>query len=126
MTYTEILELIRAGYSKAEIDAMIAGQDPAPAAPAAPATPDKQPEQTPVSTDPEPKPDKPDPVPSPDPAPAAQPTETEKLIRALGLKLDTLTTAIHAANVGGMENPNNPLTPEQVVARIINPHLNDK
>lgn len=126
MTYTEILELIRAGYSKAEIDAMIAGPDPAPAAPAAPATPDKQPEQTPVSTDSEPKPDKPDPVPSPDPAPAAQPTETEKLIRALGLKLDTLTTAIHAANVGGMENPNNQMTPEQVVARIINPHLNDK
>ena len=124
MTYTEILELIRAGYSKAEIDAMIAG--PAPTQASSQETPDKQPEQTPVSTDSEPKPNKPDPVPSPDPAPAAQPTETEKLIRALGLKLDTLTTAIHAANVGGMENPNNPLTPEQVVARIINPHLNDK
>ena len=120
MTYTEILELIRAGYTKAEIDLLM---QPAPAAPQE--TPDKQPEQTPVGTDPDPKPDKPDPVPSQDPPPAA-PTETEKLLQALGMRLDRLTTAIHAANVGGLENPNNQLTPEQVVAQIINPHINDK
>ena len=123
MTYTEILELIRAGYTKAEIDLLM---QPAPATP--PEAKEGQEggallqEQTPVGTDQEKKQEKQESVPS-TPSP---PSEIEKLVAALGMKLDTLTTAIHAANVGGMENPNNQLTPEQVVAQIINPHLNDK
>lgn len=122
MTYTEILELIRAGYTKAEIDLMISAASPKEA-PAAPKEAPEIPEQTPVGTDQEKKPDKPDPVPSQDPAPAA-PSETEKLLQALGMRLDRLTSAIHAANVGGMENPTTQLTPDQVVAQIINPHMN--
>lgn len=121
MTYTEILELIRAGYTKAEIDAMMTGnaQEKAPAPAAPPEDPAPAPKETPEQTPP---------PGDPAPAPAAPPveSETEKLLKALGMKMDNLVSAVHASNVGGIENPNNTLTPEQVVAQIINPHLNDK
>ena len=117
----EILELIRAGFTKSEIDEMVKAEqkDPAPSSDPAPAS------DAPAG-DPEPSPD-PTPAPTPaDPAPAAAPTETEKLLAALGLKLDRMTAAMQRQNIGGMENPNNQMTPDQVVAQIINPHLNDK
>ena len=130
MTYTEILELIRAGYSKAEIDTMLsatpapsgttpAAQEPAPEPPAAGTTP------TPAGTAPaqDHEPEQPAGA-GTTPAPAQQ-TETEKLLAALGMKIDSMTAALHRANVNGVENPNNQLTPEQVIAQIINPHVND-
>lgn len=117
----EILELIHAGYTKSEIDILVKAEqkDPAPSAEPAPAS------DAPAG-DPEPSPD-PTPAPTPaEPAPAAAPTETEKLLAALGLKLDRMTAAMQRQNIGGMENPNNQMTPDQVVARIINPHLDEK
>lgn len=121
----EILELIRAGFTKSEIDEMVKAeqQDPAP-------TPEATPASDAPSGDPAPSPE-PSPAPTPTPtpadqAPAAAPSETEKLLAALGMKLDRMTAAMQRQNIGGMENPNNQITPDQVVAQIINPHINDK
>ena len=114
MTYTEILELIRAGYTKEEIDAMMKAPEP-----------EKQPE-----------PKEPTPVPSPEPTPAGipepkptpvpenkEPTETEKLLAALGMQISTLTSAIHKANLSGAEGKTPAEeTPDAIIARIINPN----
>ena len=119
MTYTEILELIRAGYSKAEIDSMISAA-PAPegatvtANPPESVTPAPAPESTPAES-----PAAPDPAPAPTPA---APSEAEKLLAALGMKLDRLATAIHSANVGGIENSTPQETTESIIAKIINPY----
>ena len=91
MTYTEILELIRAGFTKEEINAMM--KDPEPER-----IPEKDPENK-------------------------EPTETEKLLSALGMQITTLTNAIHAANVAGAEGKTPAEeTPETIIARIINPN----
>ena len=123
MTYTEILELIRAGYKKDEIDAMIAAEaanppTPAPAAAPAPAT-DPAPAATPAPAT--------DPAPAAEPAPAnpAPESETEKLAQALGLKLDTLTQAIQAHNVGSIEGNPVTQTTDDIIAKIINPHYGE-
>ena len=123
LTTSEILELIRAGYSKAEIDAMV---NPASVpAPANTETPDgeNRPESVAAA-----EPDRPESVSAaePDRPESVQektPSEVEKLVAALGIKLDTLTRAIQTRNVQQTENPNTELTPADVVARIINPHL---
>lgn len=118
MTYTEILELIRAGYTKEEIDAMMKAPEP-----------EKQPEK-------QPEPPKPTTVPSPEPTPAATPepkptpvpenteqTETEKLLAALGMQISTLTSAIQKSNVGSVEGKTpSEETPDAIIARIINPN----
>ena len=95
MTYTEVLELIRAGYKKEEIDAMMkAEQEPTPA-----------------------------PVPEPAPEPK-QESETEKLVSALGMKFDALTAALQKQNVNQIEGePTN--TTGDIIARIINPHYGE-
>lgn len=114
MTYTEILELIRAGYTKEEINAMMneSGPEKIPENPEP--TPVPSPEPTPAAT-PEPKPT---PVPE-----NKEPTETEKLLSALGMQITTLTNAIHAANVAGAEGKTpTDETPESIIARIINPN----
>lgn len=114
MTYTEILELIRAGYTKEEIDAMMKAPEP-----------EKQPESP-----------KPTLVPSPEPTPAAptepkptpvpeqkEQTETEKLLAALGMQISTLTSAIQKSNVGSVEGKTpSEETPDAIIARIINPN----
>lgn len=118
MIYTEILELVRAGFTKEEINAMM--KDPEP---------EKIPEKSPENPEPTP-------VPSPDPAPTGTPepkptpvpenkeqTETGKLLSALGMQITTLTNAIHAANVAGAEGKTPAEdTPETIIARIINPN----
>lgn len=119
MTHTEILELIRAGYKKEEIDAMIAAEASNPPTPK-PAT-DLAPAAEPA------------PAPATDPAPAAEPepakpapeSETEKLAQALGLKLDTLTQAIQAHNVGSIEGNPATQTTDDIIAKIINPHYGE-
>lgn len=108
MTYTEVLELIRAGYTKDEIDAMMATDTPAP-------------EKT------TPEPTKPEPTPEPTPEPNEQketpPVESEavKLAKALGLKLDSMLTAIQNANIANAEQSGNTMTADDVIASIINP-----
>ena len=122
MTYTEILELVRAGYTRAEIDAMQKAEGSAPEAKPA-ASPEAEPAAAP---EPEQKQtteqNKPESVPTPSPE-KKEPTEVEKLVSALGLKIDRMTAAIQGRNIQEAENPNNELTPEQVVAQIINPHI---
>lgn len=88
----QIAALAAAGFTKAEILALVpqpGAQTPTPApTPAPQPQPNPQPAQTPAPT----------PTPQPDPQPAPQPSETEKLLTALGLKLDTLTQAVQVGN----------------------------
>ena len=89
MNYDDILALARAGYSKAEIDAMVSGaaaQAPVPPAqqPTAPAAPE-QPKESPAPAVP----------------PQAQPlaaTSTEALLQQLFGSVNTLTQAVQAQN----------------------------
>ena len=116
MTYTEILELIRAGYTKKEIDAMVKAEL-------------KEPEPAAHEKDPEPVEDqKKEPAPAEEqkqePAAAPQETETEKMVKALGLKFDALTSALQNMNINNIEGTNQ-LTAEDVIAKIINPHYNE-
>ena len=130
MTYTEILELIRAGYTRAEIDAMQKAEGSAPEAKPA-ASPEAKPAASPeaepaAAPEPEQKQtteqNKPESVPTPSPE-KKEPTEVEKLVSALGLKIDRMTAAIQGRNITETENKTKELTPEQVVAQIINPHI---
>ena len=125
MTYTEILELIRAGYTKAEIDELVKAQtapasDPAPAGDPALAT-DPAPAVDPApASDPAPAP-----TPASDPAPANGNSELQKLVSALGLKLDALTGAVQAHNVSSIEGKTQTETAGDIIAKIINPHYGE-
>lgn len=114
MTYTEVLELIRAGFKKDEIEAMMAAEKkPSEKAP--------EPEQkTEPKQDPKPEPDK-----APEPEAKPEPSETEKLVAALGLKFDALTQAIQKQNVEGLEGKDSTQTVDDVIAKIINPHYGE-
>ena len=105
MTYTEILELIRAGYTKDEIQSLMDVVTPKAETPAEAPAPEPEPE--PEAPKEEPKP---------------EPTEVEKLISALGIRLDSLTHALQQRNVGEIESAPNTETADQILARIINPH----
>ena len=119
MTYSETLELVRAGYTKAEIDAMVNAASAAPEAKAPTA------DKTPAS--PEAKPTKGENKPKSEPE-KKEPTEVEKLVSALGLRLDTLTKAVQAANVGTIEGKRDNVeeSTESILARIINPMIGGK
>ena len=112
LTYTEALELIRAGYTKAEIDSFATepaldpsgadhqddnqggNQDDAGGAPEA-------------QTEPEPE--------------KHIETETEKLIKALGIQVQGLAKAVQARNVNTLDHQGETETAETILARIINP-----
>ena len=119
MTYTEVLELIRAGYKKEEIDAMMAAETPAG---------DPKEEKKDPQTDPQPDPQsekKSDPEPEKK-ITAKEESETEKLIKALGLRLDNLTKSIQASNVNGIEGDgNNEQSADDIIAKLINPHYGE-
>ena len=54
--------------------------------------------------------------------PETKETETDKLLKALGIKLDAMTNAIQNSNVNNIEQGTvNVLTAEDVIASIINP-----
>ena len=102
MNYDDILALARAGYSKTEIDAMVAG--PAKPAPAAPAQQPAAPEQ-----------------PKESPAPAvpaqAQPvaaTSTEALLQQLFGSVNTLTQAVQAQNRANITGTTPAQTTEEI------------
>lgn len=113
MKTSEILELVRAGYTKEEIAAMDNDAEKIE-------HPEKKPE-------PEPEPEKeiepkPDSGPDAETKPVKVESETEKLVKALGLKLEALTSAIQTSNVNNVEQGgNNQLTTDDVIAQIINP-----
>lgn len=118
MKSSEILELVRAGYTKEEIAAMDTDKE----TPTDTKTEPAKPVDPPKEDKPEPKSDnKTEPA-----APVHTPTESEKLLAALGLKLDGLTQAVQASNVNRIEGHANAPTTDEILAAIINPHLNDK
>ena len=119
MDTIRILELLsdlsKAGFTKAEITALIQSKPDAEKI-KHPAPAEKPVEKVVETVDKSTEPD----------APIASETETEKLVKALGLtlntKLEALTNAIQNANVNNIEqNTANLMTSEDVIASIINP-----
>lgn len=113
MNYNEILELVRAGFTRDEINAM---QDPTPVTQPDPPT-DPQPAEPPAA----------DPQPEPVAAPPA--TETEKLLRELLGGMSTLTKAVQAgnrANITREEPPDRQQAAGAATARLINPHYGER
>ncbi len=122
MKATEILELIRAGYTKEEISAMAGDEAAAPAGTqeeisamagdeaAAPAgTQEEQPA-----------------APAREPS-AQEPSQIEQLVKAFGLKLDGLTKAIQSNNIHSVEGSTpQPNDVDTIIAKIINPHYGEK
>lgn len=115
MKSDEILLLVKAGYTRQEIEAMdqTPGADPVPpAADQAPPAPAAEPAPVP---DPAPTVN-----PSPAPAPAADASAILSAIDGLGAKI---TAAMQAASLSAamMRTPPESESVEQVVASIINP-----
>ena len=107
----DILTLLSAGYTKAEIDAMTE-TSPAPA-------PDPEPSPAPAP-DPEPSPD-PAPDPEPSPAPAPVP-DYGAMIAQLTAQVSGLTKAVQIANLKGTQlPPEKTETAEDILAKLINP-----
>ena len=103
MKATEILALINAGYTKAEIDAMELPETGAPDPDPSPA-----PEAEPEKEAPQPEPVKQDPV-NPE-------------IQALTKQINDLVSAIQKSNLLNTQMPNNPPeTAEDILANIIAP-----
>ena len=108
MKATEILQLINAGYTKAEIEAMelpetAAAPDPTPAP-----EPVTEAEPAPVKEEPKPEPVKPNPV-NPE-------------IQALTKQINDLVSAIQKSNLLNTNQPNIPAeTAEDILANIISP-----
>lgn len=107
MNASDVLALVRAGYTRAEIDAM---DQPNPSPDPAP-TP--EPEPTPEPT----------PEPEPAPAPASQDQGYSNLMAAIAKTVsDQVTAAIQAVNLGAAVLPTNkPDDIQSVMAEIINP-----
>ena len=115
MTISEILKLIDAGYTKAEIEAL---ENPTPVGDAEKiehpeGKEDSEDKQTPVDAEK-----------IEHPAGVQTDDETRKLVQALGLKFDNLVNAIHASNVNGMEMPTDEMTTESIIAGMIDPQYN--
>ena len=126
MTYTEVLELIRAGYNKEEIESMMKAEEQARPAPKQDPAPINQQDEPPeVKTEQSAGKAQEPAAPEQKPEPKPKPTETEKLVAALGMKFDALTSALHAQNVRSMEGTDNQTTTEDIIARIINPHYGE-
>lgn len=113
MTQEDILALVRAGFSRAEILAM---NQPAPDP--APADPD------PAPADPQPAPD---PAPAdPQPAPAPQPEPQQPSNQDVLAAINSLTAAIQNINRNSAQQPGqNRLTGDDVMAGFIRPPRSD-
>jgi len=104
MELSDILKLVDAGYTRADIEAMTAAPEPSPADP-------------PADPDPEPVPAQPDPEPAP--APAVNDERYDRLEKLL----TTLIGAQHGMNVNadiGAADVNK-RTPEQILGSVIAP-----
>lgn len=109
MNANDILELLRAGFSKDEIMSLTSTQEPA-AAPQ-PATPEPTPE--------------PDPEPTPDPSSSESNNDVNTAIAALTKQVEALTKAQQAANRSRsqVQNLMNETT-DDILAGLINPKKN--
>lgn len=120
MKSNEILLLVKAGYTRQEIEAMDQAPGEVPGAPAADqAPPAPAADPVPPATDPVPDP-APAVKPSPAPAPAVDESAILNAINGLGAKI---TAAMQAASLSAamMRTPPENESVEQVVASIINP-----
>lgn len=112
MTIEQLLTLVSAGFTKADILALAQAQNPAP-------TPAQNPAPTPAQEQ------APAPTPAQEQAPAPEKSETEKLIEALGNtlggRLSALETAVHMQNLRQSGTPQEQETTETILAHIINP-----
>ena len=114
MNTSDIMKLVNAGFTKAEIQAMAAADAPAPA----PADPAPAP-----APDPAPVPD-PEPAPAPDPAPAPADPAGDAISK-LTAEVTRLTALVQKANLLNSEQPKiKRETPEDVIASIIFPTFN--
>ena len=110
MKITEVIQLLKAGYTKSEIQDLM--REPAPAEPDGPAEPA------------DPAPEAPDPAPAP-----AAPSQTDQEITELRRLVDNLTKLVQQQNIRNSSMPA-PKTPEQtaedILASIINPIKEEK
>lgn len=108
MKATEILQLINAGYTKAEIEAMELPETAAAPDPTLAPEPVTEAEPAPVKEEPKPEPVKPNPV-NPE-------------IQALTKQINDLVSAIQKSNLLNTNQPNIPAeTAEDILANIISP-----
>ena len=110
MKITEVIQLLKAGYTKSEIQDLM--REPVPAEPDGPAEPA------------DPAPEAPDPAPAP-----AAPSQTDQEITELRRLVDNLTKLVQQQNIRNSSMPA-PKTPEQtaedILASIINPIKEEK
>lgn len=110
MKITEVIQLLKAGYTKSEIQDLM--REPAPAEPEGPAEPI------------DPAPEAPDPAPAP-----AAPSQTDQEITELRRLVDNLTKLVQQQNIrnSSMPAPKSPeQTAEDILASIINPMKEEK
>lgn len=102
MKYEDLMKLVNAGFTKAEIQAMVSAEQPAP-------------EQAPA---PEPEPE---PAPAPAPAPAPEPNYNQA-IQQLTDQVSQLTNLVQRSNLLRMEQPEvKQESAEDIIASIIYP-----
>ena len=106
----QIVALASAGFSKAEIAALMASTAPAAK------EPEKVKEPEPVK-EPE-KVKEPDPKPNPDPNPVND--DVKKLFESIGMKIDNLTNSVHLSNIN-QGGPTASESVDDILASIINP-----
>ena len=121
MDLNDILKLVNAGFTKAEIMKLFSADpagDPVPARAPAPAqTPAPAPASDPAPT-PAPAPAQtPTPAPASDPAPTPAPEDlTQKLLNGITGQLQALTSAVQANNIRGANAPaKGPETTEDII-----------
>ena len=109
MNAQEVLELVRAGFSRQEILNLVGAPTVNPPAPAAN---DPLPDPAPAG----------DPAPGPDPAPAeaAAGDPTESRFKAIESALKEVTAALQAAAIRHTEQPEASMTLEQAMEGIMN------
>ena len=115
MILSQVLKLIDAGFSKDEIGKLLAADDNQAAGESEKAQAGQDPGQAQAAGDPQGEPEK-------QPDKPSEPTEIQKLVDALGLKLDNLQKQITQKNVNSIEGKGEAAeTSDSILARIINP-----
>jgi len=111
MTFEQLMKLLDAGFTKAEIMALNGTQEPAP-----------QPEPEPApQPEPEPAP-QPEPEPEPEPEPAPAPQNDQAAILA---KLEELNQTIIRSNINHSKQPETESV-DDILATIIRPTFKNK
>ena len=109
MKFEDVMMLIRAGYTKNEIQDLLAEKAPAPAAPEP--EPEPEPEPTPAAPEPEPA-----------PTPAAPMDQMMQAMQNMIQQNQQMLQAIQAANIQAARMPaDTKETPEDLIAKIIAP-----